>query len=179
MIDKAPLNVLLDYEARVLARRRRENIARSDINEGWQGLGLRLANQFVVCELDLISEIIVEPPYTDVPGVQNWFMGVANVRGNLLPLSDFSLMVTGVSSSGGSASRIVVVGRESQAQGLRVDEVLGIRRFEEGLLPMPTMAIREQAKPFFDGVFMRRSQTWGRINLNMFVNSDWFLNVAR
>ena len=41
-----------------------------------------------------VSEILDPPDYTRVPGVKDWVVGIANVRGSLLPLMDLKGFVT-------------------------------------------------------------------------------------
>lgn len=37
-----------------------------------------------------VSEVLTMPEYTSMPLVQPWMLGIANIRGRLLPLTDLS-----------------------------------------------------------------------------------------
>ena len=54
------------------------------------GLGLVsvVGDTVLVSKMGEVTEILDPPDFTRVPGVQSWVVGIANVRGSLLPLMD-------------------------------------------------------------------------------------------
>ena len=44
---------------------------------------------------DEVVEILPMPQVTPVPGAQPWLLGVANIRGNLLPIVDLKQFLEG------------------------------------------------------------------------------------
>jgi len=54
----------------------------------WQGLGFQIGGVRFVSPLGEVSEIMQLPRYTTLPGVKPWLLGVANVRGRLIPIID-------------------------------------------------------------------------------------------
>jgi twitching motility protein PilI len=80
-------DTLLDYETRSLAHvaGRPESIEAAG---HWRGVGFRLGQRRLVSSFDEVMEILPMPPVTPVPGAQAWMLGVANVRGTLLPVVD-------------------------------------------------------------------------------------------
>src|SRR5260370_1093839 len=54
----------------------------------WRGIGFRIGRRAFVSGIEEINELLAVPPLTNVPGTQPWLMGVANVRGNLVPAID-------------------------------------------------------------------------------------------
>jgi twitching motility protein PilI len=53
-------------------------------------LGFRVADVNWLVSLSDTEEVIPVPPIVKVPGSRRWFRGVANIRGNLYAVSDFS-----------------------------------------------------------------------------------------
>ena len=57
-----------------------------EVRRTWSGIGFRIGDLLMVSSLGEISEILVYPPLTRVPQAKPWVKGIANVRGNLLPV---------------------------------------------------------------------------------------------
>lgn len=53
-------------------------------------LGFRVGDDNWLVSLADTEEVIPVPPIVRVPGARRWFRGVANIRGNLYAVSDFS-----------------------------------------------------------------------------------------
>ena len=85
------LELLRDYEQRSLA-----HVAGSPLlaggREGWRGLSYRIGQHDLVSSFDEVVEILGVPALTPIPGSQPWLLGLANVRGNLLPVADLKLL---------------------------------------------------------------------------------------
>ena len=55
----------------------------------WRGVVFESSGQRLVAPLGEVAEILT-PEYTSMPLVQPWLLGIANVRGRLLPLTDLA-----------------------------------------------------------------------------------------
>src|ERR1700756_1051520 len=81
----------------LFALENRLRVARLDIAAGqtqsWTGLGFRLREHWLVAPREDGREVITMPKLTRVPGGKPWLLGVANVRGSLLPITDLGLML--------------------------------------------------------------------------------------
>jgi twitching motility protein PilI len=53
-------------------------------------LGFRVGDVNWLVSLSDTEEVIPVPPIVKVPGARRWFLGVANIRGNLFAVSDFA-----------------------------------------------------------------------------------------
>jgi twitching motility protein PilI len=68
------------------------------------------------------------PSLTVVPFTKPWFLGVANVRGNLFGVIDMAAYGHGGAVSGEASNRMLLVsGRHAFNAALLVDRVLGLR----------------------------------------------------
>ena len=69
------------------------------------------------------------PGVTALPGAKPWLLGLANVRGQLLPVTDLAAFFGGEPTTIGRSSRVMMVNHADIPAGLLVDEVRGFRRF--------------------------------------------------
>ena len=98
----------------------------------WVGVALKMAGELYLVAREETREVLGVPsPLTRVPGAKPWLRGLANVRGQLLPVLDLrQFLGSGVTPVTRNA-RIVVAHHREIPAGLLVDEVLGFRRFAE------------------------------------------------
>ncbi len=98
----------------------------------WDGLAYSIAGVRVVTAMDEVREMLPYPDrFTRVPGVQEWMRGLANVRGNLLPVVDLQLFLGAKAVVSGKAARMLIVRMRGLECGLLVPSVQGMRHFEE------------------------------------------------
>ena len=97
----------------------------------WRGIGFRVGARHFVSIIAEVNEILTPPLLTQVPGTRRWLLGVANVRGNLVPIVDLRDFVEGEPSVMTESSRVLVVRQHAGSVGLLIDEVLGQRSFSE------------------------------------------------
>ncbi|MEX0748389.1 MAG: chemotaxis protein CheW [Rhodothermales bacterium] len=85
-----------------------------------------------------IREVVRTPEITRLPCPTKDVVGVANVRGRILPVADAGrCFELGVDSQ---ASRMLVVDRDGEAFGLLVDSVEGVTGIESDMLrPVPSI----------------------------------------
>ncbi|MBV8156408.1 MAG: chemotaxis protein CheW [Dyella sp.] len=93
----------------------------------WRGIGFRAGSRLFVSGIDEISELLAPPALTPVPGTQAWLMGVANVRGNLVPVIDLARFLFGERTQHTERTRLLVVRQGGGSVALVVDEVFGQR----------------------------------------------------
>jgi len=93
----------------------------------WRGIGYRVGSRLFVSGIDEISELLAVPVLTPVPGTQPWLLGVANVRGNLVPVIDLGRFLFGERTLHSERSRLLVVRQGQGSVALLVDEVFGQR----------------------------------------------------
>ena len=122
----------------LLARYERLSLAHaSDVQERmeapglWRGIGYRVGSRLFVSGIDEINELLAVPVLTPVPGTQPWLLGVANVRGNLVPVIDFARYLFGERTTHSERSRLLIVRQGGGNVALLVDEVFGQRTVDE------------------------------------------------
>ncbi len=95
-------------------------------------MAFRMGGETFLVERDEAREVMGVPaPITRVPGARPWILGLANVRGQLLPVIDLKQYFGSGESVAGRNMRVIVVNHREVPAGLVVDEVLGFRRFAD------------------------------------------------
>ena len=145
----------------------------------WVGVALRMAGDLYLVAREETREVLGVPTGTTrVPGAKSWIKGLANVRGQLLPIIDLRQFLGSGTTPVTRNTRVVVVNHREIPAGLLVDEVLGFRRFAEsefsGDAP-PTVARCER---YLAGSFRRSHEQWPVISLRAVVESPAFLEAA-
>jgi twitching motility protein PilI len=95
-------------------------------------LGFQVGGDNWFVALHQVSEVIPVPQMVPVPLTHSWFRGVANVRGNLYSMIDFSAFQGGDPISPGMERRVILVNdRLVAGSGLVVSRMLGLRNPEQ------------------------------------------------
>lgn len=131
-------------------------------------------NWFVA--LHQVSEVIPVPAPVPVPLTRPWFRGVANVRGNLYGVVDFSAFQGGEPIGPGTDRRVVLIAeRLVGGAGLLVSRMLGLRNPEQFM----AAARPADAPPWLAGVYTDAGGTrWLELDLPALARERRFLEVG-
>jgi twitching motility protein PilI len=99
-------------------------------SETWEGLVFSVAGVRLVCAMTEVGEMLAHREHvTRVPGAKPWVLGLANVRGSLLPVVDLQVYLGGKAIVPSKATRILVLRLRGLVVGLLVTAVQGMRHF--------------------------------------------------
>ena len=127
----------------------------------WQGVVFEIGGQRLVAPMGQVSEVLTMPEYTSVPLVKPWMLGIANIRGRLLPLTDLSRFLQVPSKlSQMSQRKVIVVEHDNVFSGLLVDQVLGIEQFTKEQYFPEAIAPNSPFAPYNHGKFFKDEQDW-------------------
>lgn len=172
-----PVDLLVDYEQRLLYAGVRLP-AQEEVHDRWSGIAFRVGDERFVASMEEVREVLDPPTCTRVPGTAPWFLGVANVRGTLVPVMDLHGFMTGGRAAQSRHAKVLIYNKGGVAAAFRVDDVLGMKRFHmEEQAPAETGA--EALAPYVRGGFQRLNETWPVFSLDEFVASRDFLEIAR
>jgi twitching motility protein PilI len=145
----------------------------------WVGVAFRLGAETFLVAREETREVMALPSFlTRVPGARTWIRGLANVRGQLLPVIDLRQYLGSGTTQASRNVRVIVVNHRDIPAGLLVDEVLGFRRFAETDFqpePPPTLVRCER---YLAGAFRRSGECWPVLSLKLLVESPSFLQAA-
>ena len=146
----------------------------------WVGVGFRVGEEQFVATRDQVREVLMLPEsMTRVPGANRWLLGIANLRGHLLPLVDLKLMLGSGRTTLRRATRVISVNHREVPAGLVVDEVLGFRRFMDHEYAIEAHETIVRCDRFLAGVYQRGEDSWPVFNLFDLVESNVFLQAAK
>lgn len=144
----------------------------------WTGLGFRLGDHWLVAPREDVREVIVPPPLTRVPGARPWLLGVANVRGSLLPVCDLRRLLGEEHNTLARGSRVMVYNSDRIPAGFLVDEVAGYRQFTVAEQRRELVDESGPLKPYLLGGFIREAQPWLALSLHKVAASDAFAHAG-
>jgi twitching motility protein PilI len=171
---EVPFELLVRLEGRLRAVR--QDVAAGQQSQ-WVGLGFRIGERWLVAPQDDVREVIMPPSLTRVPAAQPWLLGLANVRGSLLPICDLRRIVGEEHRVMDRRSRVLVLNSERVPAGFLVDEVVGYRQFapQDQRRDSPDSG---SLAPYLLGAFVRDGQPWLAFSLHKVVGSDTFGHAA-
>lgn len=149
----------------------------------WRGVGYRIGQRRLASGFDEVVEILPMPQVTPVPGSQPWMLGVANIRGNLLPTVDLKQFLEGERTVLHESQRVLIVRQPGGDVAVTIDELFGQRSFlEEQALPaeaLPESALTEgRYTHFIDRAYQQADHAWGVFSLERLARTPEFRQAA-
>ncbi len=177
-----PFEILDDYERRSLAHvvGLPEQL---DAPGLWRGVGYRIGDKRLASGFDEVVEIMSMPQVTPVPGSQPWLLGVANIRGNLLPIVDLKQFLEGERTVLHESQRVLIVRQPGGDVAVTIDELFGQRSFNESQQQTPeTLAESPLAQGrythFIDRAYRLADDSWGIFSLERLSRTPEFRQAA-
>lgn len=143
----------------------------------WRGVGFMLAGQQFAADMGDVAEILQPPRLTKVPGVRSWVLGVANVRGRLVPVMDLAGLLGLPSRANWRSRRVLVVEQDDHLTGLLVDAVLGMQQFDVERR-MDVSKLDPALNKFAPYGFERDGREWPVFQLRELIQAPEFLQIA-
>lgn len=139
----------------------RQSGRQSGHQDDWRGVVFKIGAQRLVAPMGEVSEVLMIPEYTHIPLVKPWMIGIANVRGRLLPLTDLAIFLNISSQSKQPNQRkIIVIDHPKMYTGLLVDKVLGIEQFTRSEYRPEAIDKNSPFAPYNHGKFSKNKQDW-------------------
>lgn len=140
-------------------------------------LGMSCGGEQWLIRLSDAGEVITMPPIADVPLTKSWFRGLANIRGNLYSVIDFSGYLGRGNAPAASHNRLVLFGPRAGDlnAGIVVPRVTGLRNLAE---LAPAAATREAPSWYAQRWIDAGGQAWQEIDLAKLAREPAFLQVG-
>ncbi|MBI1423530.1 MAG: chemotaxis protein CheW [Gammaproteobacteria bacterium] len=149
-----------------------------EVRRTWSGIGFRIGELLMVSSLGEIGEILVYPSLTRVPQAKPWVKGIANVRGNLLPVMDLRGFIEGIATDLSRRSRVLMIHSDNLTVGLLVDEAMGMRHFFDEERVGGLSSLPEAYREFISAGYKQGNTQWGVFNMTKLATNKRFLEVA-
>ena len=172
-----PFDFLLELEQRTL--KFSSQLPTLDrVENTWVGVGFRIGDSRLIAAMSDVKEILDIPEYTMVPGVKSWVVGVANVRGSLLPILDMKSYLFGEDINKRQRGRVIVIDYKGFNTGLIVDEIYGMRHFRESDVTADVPEISESILPYVDKTFRQDEESWPVFDFNELAQDERFAHAS-
>lgn len=132
-------------------------------------LGVQIGDQNWLVRMSDIAEVLPLPALTHVPLTKSWFVGIANIRGNLYSISDLAAFNGLGDTVRGQSNRVLLLAEKYAFKaGLLVTRVFGLR---------DSSVWRETG---LGGQLLdERGQTWHQLNVDELVQRPDFLEIEK
>jgi twitching motility protein PilI len=139
-------------------------------------LGVQAGSEYWLLSLSDSGEIVPLTPLTSVPLTKPWFVGIANIRGNLHSVADFSAFQGKEATPQNTSSRLLLIGtRHGNNAALLVTRMLGLRNVDS----LTPVAAEPDAplwanKAYTDG----EGRRWKMLNVRELLADEQFMEIG-
>lgn len=146
--------------------------------EDWQGLAFVLDGVKLVTAMDEVRELLPYPSdITRVPGTRDWMLGLANVRGELLPVVDLQQFLGSAPVVNDDRCRVLVIRNRGASTGLLVSSVMGMRHLPVDR-QIPDAEFEGVLGQYVYDVFGLEDGVWPVFSMAALANDERFLSAA-
>jgi len=139
-------------------------------------LGIQSGGDYWLLDLSDSGEIIPLPPLTSVPLTKPWFVGLANIRGSLYSVADFSAFQGKEATPQNASSRLLLIGTKyGNNAALLVTRMLGLRNIDD-----LTPAVQDPAAPaWVSGAFTdKEGRRWKMLDVRQLLAEEAFMDIG-
>ena len=150
-------------------------------------LGVVVGGQAVLLNMTDVSEVLPVPALQAVPLTKHWYLGVANVRGNLYSVTDLALFLGWQATPRTASSRIVLINSVKTSQAaILIDAVIGLRHLTamralatEQVEPIHNLWAQQDIGCFSSQVYVDREEKhWFALEMDALVQDTRFLQLS-
>jgi twitching motility protein PilI len=139
-------------------------------------LGVQSGADYWLLKLSDSGEIIPLTPLTGVPLAKSWFVGIANIRGNLYAVADFSAFQGKEATPQNTSSRLLLIGtRHGNNAALLVTRMLGLRNVED----LTPVAADSNAPPWASEAYTdNEGRRWKMLDVRELLADEGFMDIG-
>ena len=152
--------------------------ANKDLNNSCSAIGFSLCGQQMVASMGEVVEITGVPDYTAVPRVKDWMLGLANLRGRLLPIIDLERYFGSRLGGNRSRHRVLVIEINNVYAGLVVSNAFGLKHFQLDAFNQPFSGATEQFSNCIDAIAHDGDSDWLRFKPGQLILEENFIDAS-
>ena len=139
-------------------------------------LGIESGNELWLADLAESGEIVQSPQLLGVPLTHPWFAGIANIRGNLHAVCDFSLFRGGMPTPRNAKARLLLIGtRFGSNASLLVSRMLGLKNPEDFTAEPEDVAGPRWGKQCYTD---SQGKVWRKLSVRELLVDPQFMNIG-
>ncbi len=125
---------------------------RQDGDQSVQVVTFLIGNEEFAAEISAVKEILRLPDLAPIPKSPFYLRGIANIRGNILPVIDANKRLKKDARPDSEKTRVLVLQLNNEMFGLTVDEVREVKTFSRRDINEPPAMVRGIDRFFLSGV---------------------------
>ena len=139
-------------------------------------LGVQSGGEYWLLNLYDSGEIVPLTPLSGVPLTKKWYLGLANIRGNLYSVADFSAFLGNEPTPHNASSRLLLIGtRHGNNAALLVTRALGLRNLD-AMMPAAT---DPNAPPWARQAYTDTDgRRWNMLNVKELLADERFMEIG-
>ena len=139
-------------------------------------LGIQSGTDYWLLKLSDSGEIVPLASLTSVPLTKPWFVGIANIRGNLYSVADFSAFQGKETTPQKNSSRLLLIGtRHGNNTALLVTRMLGLRNVDD----LTPVAIDQDAPVWASKAYSdNEGRRWKMLNVRQLLADEKFMEIS-
>lgn len=174
----SPYDLLLELEARSKEAALGVPL-KQEARAEWAGIVFHLGDLPLVISMQEVQEMMPIPELARIPGVKHWTLGIANVRGNLLPVFDLHGLLFGHNLEHSRDRRVFVFNHAGVYAGVVVNDVQGLKHFDINSLRQERPELPDALHPYVrESVLSDNDTLVGVFGLERLAQDPTFLEVA-
>lgn len=173
----APFDVLRELES-VFQQHAAGLPQQRAIVKPWTGIGFRIGDINLVAAVDDVREILYYPRLAVVPGAKSWVRGVANIRGTLMPIIDLKHYLGQAPVDINARSRVLIIHYDELWAGLLVDDVAGLKHFQQDNSRSIAAGTNTTLKNYLTGAYQHQNTNWFVFNFKGLAENPEFVRIA-
>lgn len=151
--------------------------AHRESESGWRGLGFQIGGLRFAATIGDAVEVLRMPRLTPVPWVKGFVMGLANIRGRLLPVFDMHALLDLTPTVPRQHWRVLVAQSGDRHFGLTIEQSFGIQQFATNSLSDERLNLGLVGQ-YVGAGYKQSGRLWYALELPRVVQDPAFLNVA-
>lgn len=140
-------------------------------------LGVTIGNDRWLVAMEKVREVLPLVKLTPIALTKPWFLGVANVRGDLYGIADLAIFLGGEATPRNHRARILLASQQFGVNsGLLVGNMLGIRSLTDF---EPIKNTNQEKKMAVAGCYLdKEERLWYELNLGELISNPGFIQIA-
>jgi twitching motility protein PilI len=151
--------------------------AQAESQTGWRGLGFQIGGVRFAATIGDAVEVLRMPRLTPVPWVKSFVLGLANIRGRLLPVFDMHELLDLAPTSARQQWRVLVAQCGDRHYGLTIEQSFGIQQFPVDAQTDERVDLGLVGQ-YVVSAYRQGGRVWYALELRKVVQDPAFLNVA-
>jgi twitching motility protein PilI len=175
--DVHPIELLAEISAKAGSTLDKQQ-SKKDFNNLESNIGFRLCGEQMSSSAGNVVEIMNVPKFTLVPGAKQWVLGIANVRGTLLPIVDMEKYFGSNQSAGRRNQRVLVIEHNGYRVGLLVSQVLGLQHLNNDEFKSVKLSSDAAYAEFISATYEYEDSQWLLFDPSKLLSAEEFLDAS-